>query len=485
MNPYGLPIETLDDWNAVLADGCCCEQPECPVPLESCRSVTGQLTSQGFIDPDDAVWRRYKKFGTRKWITAAGSEDGFLTGYGTFVSATYEANAETFQGDEYTRLYYGVVGCESYPVEEPTTHCEATGSATTEFFSVKPWSTGLGTPPVINYVYSAESTSTVSISSAEGLETEAHKAWKILFPTQEDYEDAVDLYNAYLADYAQYEIDLAAWYAGGSVGDPPTEPDAVEEPPPEPEEFYGPCVWQLTQDIDIQAHFFGYNSDGSSAAPPLDQDALDAWWQDPGTSDPPCPGSSTKTTIETSLNPLTVMLRPSCGVDVDDINTDDSDYREGVTLAEWKTLAELAIESDLNFENEECLGDQCIALRHEEGSSDAPDDNASLILQAARGSWDVDDSHGGTAFHLLFDILEEPEDGDPSFLAVDVARNWTGPGTGPQDDPSWGLGTFYEIPPPAASGERRVVNRRFWCCPNSPYGFKPQVTGEGVELPVP
>lgn len=483
MNPYGPPIETLDDWNEILSRGCCCAMPSCPIPLETCKSINGQLTSQGFIDPEATSWMRYLKFGTKKWINTSGSENGTFDGYGTYLAATHTANAETFQGDEITRLYYGAVGCESYPVEEPTTHCEATGSATTEFFDVKTWSTGLVAPPVINYVYDQTSTSTVSISSAEGLETDEHKAWEILFPTLEDYEDAVAIYDAYLVDYAQYELDLAEWYAGGSVGDPPTEPDVVEEPPPEPEEFYGPCVWQLTQDIDIYAHWFGYNSDGTSAAPPLDQDALDAWWQDPGTSDPPCPGSSTETTIETGSTPLTVMLRPTCGVDASDINTDDSDYREGKTLAEWKTLVESVIEGDLNFDNEECLGDLCTALRHETGEDSSPELNASLILQATRVSWDVDDSHGGTAFHLLFDVLEEPEEGDPSFFAVDVPRDWTGPGTGPQEHASWNLGTYYEIPPPDVPGERRIVNRRFWCHPNSPYGYKPQVTGEGIELP--
>lgn len=477
-------IQTLEDWIKVLS--CCCPPPSCPIPLETCKSINGQLTSQGFIDPEATSWMRYLKFGMRKWINTSGSENGTLTGYGTYLAATHTANAETFQGNEYARLYYGGVGCVSYPAEGYTTHCEGTGTATTEFFDVKTWGTGIppgpGLDPVVNYVYDQTSTYTASFSSAEGLETEEHQAWEMLFPTPEAFEAAMDLYEAYLADYAQYELDLAAWYAGGSIGDPPAEPDVVEEPPAEPEEFYGPCVWLITQTIEIEDHWFGYYWDGTSAAPALDQDALDAWWQDPGVSDPPCPGTSVITSIET-VDPLSFMLRPSCGVDSGDINTDASDYRDGVTLAEWQALAESVIEGDLNFDDEECLGELCTALRQEEGASDVPGDNASLILQAVQVSWEVDDSHGGTVFHLLFDVLEEPVASDPSFIAEDVARDWIGPGTGLQNDPSWDIGTPYVIDPPAVPGERRIVNRRFWCYPNSPYGYKPQVTGEGVELP--
>jgi hypothetical protein len=99
-------------------------------------------------------------------------------------------------------------------------------------------------------------------------------------------------------------------------------------------------------------------------------------------------------------------------------------------------------------------------------------------------------THKGTYFKEIFDVIEEPEGWDDvtifrTFYAKDVEREWTGPGTGDQDDPSWLLGAHYDIPAPSTPGVRRIVNRRFWCYPNSPYGFKPQITGEGAEIVTP
>ena len=51
------PIETLEDWNAVLVSGgagfdhCCCEMPSCPVPTKECEIISG--TGQvGFVSYD-------------------------------------------------------------------------------------------------------------------------------------------------------------------------------------------------------------------------------------------------------------------------------------------------------------------------------------------------------------------------------------------------------------------------------------------------
>jgi hypothetical protein len=69
----------------------------------------------------------------------------------------------------------------------------------------------------------------------------------------------------------------------------------------------------------------------------------------------------------------------------------------------------------------------------------------------------------------------------PPTLGQDEEDVWTGPGD-PNDDDSWLFpGGWHEIDTPAAAGETRVVNVRFYCYPASPYGYKPQVTGEGYE----
>jgi hypothetical protein len=113
-----------------------------------------------------------------------------------------------------------------------------------------------------------------------------------------------------------------------------------------------------------------------------------------------------------------------------------------------------------------------------------------LKVTAVRRQLIVPITHKGTYFKEVFDVIEEPEGWDDvtilrTFYAKDVEREWTGPGTGDQDDPSWLLGAPYDIPPPPGNGVRRVVNRRFWCYPASPYGFKPQITGEGAEIVTP
>jgi hypothetical protein len=126
--------------------------------------------------------------------------------------------------------------------------------------------------------------------------------------------------------------------------------------------------------------------------------------------------------------------------------------------------------------------------------------SATLYYVSVRGikvQFRVPVTHAGSYFKIIFDVIEEPDGWDDetptvfrSWYAKDVEREWTGPGTGDQDDPSWFLGEPYEIPPPTTEESqkgivRRIVNRRFYCYPNSPYGFKPQIYGEGVTLPDP
>lgn len=90
----------------------------------------------------------------------------------------------------------------------------------------------------------------------------------------------------------------------------------------------------------------------------------------------------------------------------------------------------------------------------------------------------------GTYFLITYDILEEPDDGDPSFYLEDQTALWTGPGSGDADDPSW-FTDWITIPPPSVPGTRRIVNRRLVCRENWGLGVLPQVWGEAVTLPDP
>jgi hypothetical protein len=111
-------------------------------------------------------------------------------------------------------------------------------------------------------------------------------------------------------------------------------------------------------------------------------------------------------------------------------------------------------------------------------------------IQKARVQFRVPTTHAGTYFKIVFDVIEEPEGWDDvtifrTFYATDVEREWTGPGTGDQDDPSWLMGSPYNIPQPDIAGVRRIVNRRYYCYPNGTYGYKPQISGEGAEIVTP
>ena len=68
----------------------------------------------------------------------------------------------------------------------------------------------------------------------------------------------------------------------------------------------------------------------------------------------------------------------------------------------------------------------------------------------------------------------------PPVLSEDFFEVWTGPGD-PDDDASWLFPLWHELEVPTDEAENRVVNVRFYCYPDSPYGYAPQVTGEAYE----
>ena len=107
------------------------------------------------------------------------------------------------------------------------------------------------------------------------------------------------------------------------------------------------------------------------------------------------------------------------------------------------------------------------------------------IYRKIRFRFRIPHTHLGSKFTITYDIAEFPEDGDPFFVSQDNVVEWTGPGTGDQDDPSWLAGDWVELDPPDVPGERRIVNKRFTCYTGTLYGVKPQVFGEALEIPPP
>lgn len=97
----------------------------------------------------------------------------------------------------------------------------------------------------------------------------------------------------------------------------------------------------------------------------------------------------------------------------------------------------------------------------------------------------------GAYFKITYDIIEEPTGWDEapptalrSYVSVDNVIEWTGPGSGAADDPSW-FTSWITLDPPPSPGVRRIVNIRFVCRENWFVGVTPQVTGEAVTLPDP
>lgn len=108
-----------------------------------------------------------------------------------------------------------------------------------------------------------------------------------------------------------------------------------------------------------------------------------------------------------------------------------------------------------------------------------PSDN---IYRKARVWFRIPVTHTGSKFWFTYDIVDFPDDGEPSVVSTDNSLEWVGFGTGDQSDPSW-LTAKIDLDPPEVPGERRIVNIRYKCYTGALFGSKPQVMGEAYEIP--
>ncbi len=104
----------------------------------------------------------------------------------------------------------------------------------------------------------------------------------------------------------------------------------------------------------------------------------------------------------------------------------------------------------------------------------------------SRFRWVIPDTFPGTYFLVTWDVAFFPADDPENPVPVALDQTWVWPGPGdPEDADSWKSG-WYELNPPEAPGQVRVVNVRFICYRATPYGPPPpQVTGEGIDWPDP
>jgi hypothetical protein len=118
-------VETLTDWNNLLAGCGCCSMPTCPVPARECETIYGSLGSVGWYDPDDTTWIIYKKFTYASNLSESSSDE----------SGTYSCTSHETYVSEYADLFGGSVnsgygGCPTYATPDLAETCSTSGSST-------------------------------------------------------------------------------------------------------------------------------------------------------------------------------------------------------------------------------------------------------------------------------------------------------------------------------------------------------------------
>lgn len=361
---------TVEEYNALLAECGCCPQVRCCPPILECQSLTAQFHRQGYFDfessdsnPDDTLYLKrgfaYTRTGTLEEEYAPGPPP-YLPTTGGYSKQLWTINETSFRGIEFTRSYHGGIGnggsspsdCPSWGVESGTEpSCTSEGSSEKKTYFSHTYGGPVTVVPgqTTNYLW--------TIEDAEGDTTEAFTAWRTEFPSDGAYDAAVAAYQAYLAAYGAWEIEYQAWLDGGEVGEPPEPPETVWEPASRPTEFYPKCWFKVICTIQIFPHYFGYNSDGSSAEPEIsgsDYDFAD-WIEDQGDGEPP--QSGTGSFVVGYYNSALFLPSPSGAVD-----TEEQTYLEPVTLEEWKDTVQGLIDA-AEFPDTGCMEEICGAYR--------------------------------------------------------------------------------------------------------------------------
>jgi hypothetical protein len=114
----------------------------------------------------------------------------------------------------------------------------------------------------------------------------------------------------------------------------------------------------------------------------------------------------------------------------------------------------------------------------DEDPSDLP---LSLKLVKLRYRFRIPTTHTGTYFKIEWDEVFYPkgwdeDGGTPPSILAEKSVEWTGPGTGAEDDPSW-LTAWNIVNPPAEDGDIEIRNIAFICYHGTKFGSKPQYGG--------
>jgi hypothetical protein len=158
-------------------------------------------------------------------------------------------------------------------------------------------------------------------------------------------------------------------------------------------------------------------------------------------------------------------------------------YPEPIDVDAARGGAPAALAAAIDWDDEDLsVGTECVSSGQD---FDPSADVSRRLLEATvcRWRWEIAREHEGSWFRIVWDEVFFPEDeaAEPVVREQDRSWEWTGPGD-PEDDGSW-RSEWYELAAPEAAGEVRVVNVRFECYRAERFGNKPQVTGEGYEIP--
>ena len=530
-----MAIEVLEDYNAQAS--CCCPQILCPIPEEVCESLSAYFFPVGFIDAEDTAFTLYKKDGsTGVWVDSetilVEDVDPSVDGQ---TAASYEIDLNTFFGQSYDILYQGGFGgggegCLRFdPVL--TDECTAVGTSNKKTYLTSSHTTG--TFPDLETVYTNElaTENDSEVFDVSGTETDEHVAWDAAFsatiaawnaahpsgPTWQEANTTHTTWQGVADTRSSWEASRDAWVAEDPGSRLPEEyAEAMSDPEPpgpgteppttgiddEPTENYPPCWFKVVSTSTWYAGYWGRNSGGSPAAPTADPSEFADWFALGDYDYPPCPGSGQTSSFGAWLS-VPSMLAPG---GLSSSYAETSGLTEPVSYAGWMAAVQAIIDANLTLPSDEaCLGVECSSLFEKTPEPTgipfaAEDVSISSCIARSRfhipATW-TDPVTGatvpfpGTYFKITYDILEEPDGWDDpvptvfrSFVSEDNVLEWTGPGSGAANDPSWLL-PWITLDPPTVPGTRRIVNVRFVCRENWGLGVLPQVWGEAVTLPDP
>lgn len=461
-----MAIETLEDWNTQLSYCGCCDMPSCPIPSIDCQTKTGSQTAYLWLpfvvppgEPTDDIpflyLNRVEKW-NESWTTGAAwlyqgwnANPGLATEWAEWLQSQYYRGSITTaglwenvsEGNSTT----GDTGAHAFPV--PFGPDVTAGGGGWEYFALI-----YNGSPVLPY------DTTSSDFSTE------------MSPEKFEVTGTVYQHDGATINYVKGNGAPSLQGAGGA------------------DNLY-------THSWDIEEHFSErYENTFQITKENIRNDAMidsGEWPVDPdgaGPLDPPAPEGTGTTTLEcASLFSYT-----------------------------WPKIGDISPWPDPAVDNP-LYSPSYIWKRWASGS-----------IRDVRYRWHIPEEWTGSYFKITWDVLTEPDGwddtiDDPDYVppdplpdppppvpqipkpgrpsrsyVQDLTAIWTGPGT-PIPDPvldedenvtnqedidtataSW-FTDWNDLNPPPVPGTRRVVNIRFECY-HGPYGTKPQVTGEGVDL---